>query len=283
MVNHGIIKSTEFVEMIDLKFVETVSKNPYIFDTVLRFVMNCIQVYTPQKLRDGLNDQLFEIMTDFVKKCEKKDVLLISKNYLISFAHTHKSISILKDIYEQTYELHSKITLSLADKWRIFFKINQIDTFTKIQKELYKDHLMTIDTTNTKKVNTMKYEAVSCCNNNLETLWEKSVSLDRNMSYTELTSFLNGLVERTDKSDKACEIKGKFLNWLKFLMEKDQKINAMTFFNHGKVKSEDLDFWINSLSDFFQTLDSKYEHFISLIRKEIESLKKKKKAYSLFE
>ena len=283
MVKNGDLKSTEFVNMIDFSFIEAVSKNPYIFGTVLSFVNAAIQTYTPAKFRNELCDLQFDNVLKLIHQSDKKDIIAVAKGYLIHFAKSDKSIRTLKKIYLQKHPVHDKVTLILDDKFSLFFKLHESSGFTEKVKDMFKDHLVTSDNTATKELHLARLEASTATENKLDEMWAKVSSTDRDMSYTKMSYFLQGLTKNTSKSNRKQEIQKKYPEWTLDLIEKDQKKNAMTYMEGVLMSKEDLDLWIEELTKLQSKLDEKHSHFRTSLGKEIESMKKRKRAYALFE
>lgn len=283
MIRDAKLKATIFLEMFDFALLEHLSQNPLIFDIILSFVSNSVQEFTVKKYQSALKSKLFHIIVELAQKEDRPAILRVLKTYLFDFAQDHKSINVLKNIFEEVHELHSKIKLTKVEKWTLLFKILRNKDFTKVQKEVYTAYFSHSEDSSDKKLNMLKLDAEKASIEEVQELWNRLSSVDRKMSFVELRYSLQGIMHSIEKHKQHDHYRSLFADVFIKLVKEDQTMNVRTFLENGLVHTIDIDFWIKTLGEILVKITDKNEYFEIALKKKIDNLERKKKVLALYD
>jgi aminopeptidase N len=282
MVRRAEIKATELADMATPDFLCAISHNAFIYETVLGFINTGISEYAPAPVRKVYWAKLFDVYLKLVDAESRPDILSILKGALMTAAHDQASVKVLKELFEGTHPIASKIKFSTADKWSLFFKIWKSESFTRVQKDMLRDHLTILDTSDSKKSNLEKLKALQLKGDDLAKAWDRVLSKDRGMSYTEMGSVLQGLVWASEKSAESRRFQDAFAENLLKVIENDQKVFAMTFLRNARLHTDELHYWQASLKKLVGKIDSHNAHFKTELLKTLHLIDYRANAFDLY-
>lgn len=106
--------------------------------------------FIPSAYRQEYKDKLFNELLRCLKITSNANDINILKPKLVSVGSGIKNIDVLKNLFEGTYA-GLNLSFSIEENWRIGFRVVASDLYTDKQKEIFLNHLKTIDSSDTSK------------------------------------------------------------------------------------------------------------------------------------
>jgi aminopeptidase N len=278
MVRDGNMRATEFIQtMIDHYL-------PYDNDLLtLSTVLGYLEVareFIPPSFSHSYTAKIFNRIHQNMKSEKSIDKLKVYKTHLISCAETESQIDILKSILEENYhEFH--LDLNLKDKWRILLRIYRSKKYSKLQKRILRNYLATQDKTELTRYYSFTIEAMTADRNEMRAIWNEITSPNRKISYQDIEYIIDGFFDGSKDENLKKEYFEIFYNDFPTIANRDPKEIGKVFLK-AHHWTYDPKLAIIRLEEMLQKVDASKEFHRIAIRKEVDMIKRKLKAFRLY-
>lgn len=281
MVRFAKMKSTEFAQLETEEFLSEMTNNKFTFEIALGFFSVAASEFSPSEVRKTLWTQRFEALIKFVERESRPEIIQVIKPFLLECCFDSKHVQLLKEVLEEVHPLSSKLKLSMADKWSVLFKMWNKKEFSKVQFNMLKEYLLSLDKSDSRKLQMARLKALEAPVEQLKGLWELAASKDRKMSHSELASLLGGLTRRPELLSHMEKWEEFYGESLLRLINEDEKVNAMTFLRNGRINPDNFPHWNHKLQELLSKIEPQNQHFKTELMKLLDQMDKRQKAFGL--
>lgn len=192
MVKDAKSRGTDLIDtLIRNNAVESSLGDPIMIQAVIDYLQGSLN-FIPKTYSNEYKNKIFNEVLRCLHITQDMNDINIMKPKLISTGTTTTNIDKLRRLMEGTF---SNLTLDFTneEKWRILFRIQSSDLYSTQQKEMYMNHMKTVDQTDTAKDWCVAIESLTQCDEKLEQLWKEVTNIkERTYSYHKIEYLLIG-------------------------------------------------------------------------------------------
>ena len=277
MVRDAKLKATDF---IDSMLTNVLGKNndQLSLKTTLDYIL-ASKAFIPENLVKAPMRRVFEALLDLLKLEKDADKVKILQHALIASAHCEDSYRTLKAILEEDPET-IKLKLNIRDKWNILVKVFKAKKISDVQKNILRNHLSTLDTSDLKKDYSLTLDAIIATPEQMSALWSEFTSENRKFSFQDIEHTLSGFFENKSRILKS-EYFEKFFEDFPLVANRDPKEIGKNFFDALQHTFE-MDLAIQKLEKMKEVVSASKEFHQINISKSIDVIKRLKKTHHLY-
>ena len=283
LVKDAKMKSSDFIRQLGDDFLENSMVNSEYLSLICDHFNSALHSYTPSTHIDAEADYLVERFTALLPKAQDKEIKKILKTALLNSTITDEAIDKLKLVLEDNNPQLADLDLTIDEKWRVVVKINYSGRYNATQKKIFTDAFAHADTSESKKHPLLIIGGLTNDKQKMVELWKEYTNPKREMSYTELGQSIAGFAH----SKKPIALRKEYINRFFVdcleIMRNDSSQVAKQFFGHGFPETDNLQFLIDALDNMLAGLNEDQRLFRTMIMSKQDELRKKMKAYKLFE
>jgi aminopeptidase N len=282
-IRDGKSKGEDFIKLMLDGTLKNTAYSTLLFESVGDIVNTSLNVFTPEKNRGEMNQQVLTTLVSFLTENKAQEYINSIKKKLFDFSNSYQGVKLLKEINENNSDLYKHINFSFSEQWHILFKMYGIPEFSDLQRKILRDFLEEEDKSDSKKYWLMSIDALTADDAKAKDLWAQLALVPKKLSFTEMDAILFGLNSRYRPVEKRNAFNSFYFGELVNLIKKDQKKNVVSFFNGGLPLTENFSELITTLKKtVLSNLTNEHEFFIILIKKKISLLERREKAYKLY-
>lgn len=282
MVKDAKSRGTDLIDtLINTKAVEKSLGDPIMLQAAIDYMHGSLE-FVPSVFKVEYCDKIFKEILRCLHLTQDTNDINIMKPQLIYTATSVSNIDKLRQIFDGSFS-SLKLNLTNEENWKILFRISASDLYSDKQKQIYLDHLKTIDTTDVGKDWTLAIEGLTLDEEKLDQFWKEIHSKDRTLSYHKVEFLLVGFNSGLRKSYLKQKYAVDFFEKLPHILNEDTKEIGKTVLGGGVPKILSNHLVIQKLREVLPKIKPELEFHKRNVQKYISDLEVVEKSFKLYE